>query len=141
MSAADFVDFELPCTQPGKQDDWFIADALTAEEIEEQRPRIEAQAGRPLSGTEVAEELGRRRRDAMAACTFDCPMVARRRCLAEGLEGEDTRHGIRGGYSARERRIIVRMANERNAGRIPTAKLARLFTEAGAERREALDSR
>lgn len=139
MSLADFLDFQLPCAEPGREDDWFIADAITPEELLEQRPRVEAQVGEPLTDAALAEELARRRRAAISACTFDCPMVARRMCLAEGLEADGARHGIRGGYTSRERRIIVRMARERDAGRIPTRKLARLFDEASADRREALN--
>lgn len=142
MTARDYLDFKLPCTEPGREDDWFIEDTVSPTELEDHRARIQGQLGRSLSDTELAAELTRRRRDAIASCSFDCPLVARRRCLAEGLEGGNAlKHGIRGGYAARERRIMLRMAKEREAGRVPNEALVKLFTQSGAERREALDSR
>lgn len=60
----------------------------------------------PGSGRET--EDGRLRRRAVQACWADCPMKARLLCLDRGLqEGPTLQYGIYGGYTEKQRQVIV----------------------------------
>lgn len=159
MSAHEFSDFQLPCTTPGKEDDWFIPERpiLEPEEIETIRLKVEdwllgqiVLYGRTESDAAKVEveftaridariaELKETRKEAMRQCYYDCPMSARLLCLDEGLKPKNLQHGIWGGYPESERRAIVSQIRERHKAEPNRNKLARAILS--TERREALDS-
>lgn len=94
-----YEDLELPCTDPENMGDWF------------------AETNEPGGG--------KRRRKAIRACHLDCPMKARLLCLDDGLQPENTKHGIWGGYTDTERRAIVNALKERGKTNPNRAKLAK----------------
>lgn len=70
----------------------------------------------PGSGRETLD--GQRRRRAIQACWFDCPMKARPVCLDVGLQpGPTLEHGIYGGRTEDERQTIVAERDEHERGR------------------------
>lgn len=114
MTENQFIHFDLPCTEPGLEDDWFIDHGVA---------KLSAE--------------GRARQDAIRKCYFDCPMKARLLCLDEGLKPENIPHGIWGGYTEAERRAIVSQIRERDKKHPDRKKLARAILS--QERREALN--
>lgn len=73
----------------------------------------------PGSGRDT--EDGRLRRRALEACWADCPMKARLLCLDRGmLEGPTLQYGIYGGYTEKQRQVVIAAIKERNEGKGPS---------------------
>lgn len=117
-----FLDFDLPCTDPEKMDDFFIPDNVTADTIEEY-------------GAE-APELKKRAAEARLLCYDECPMRARLLCLDEGLKERNTSHGIWGGYTETQRSAVLReLADRQRRSRVDRRQLA--IAIIGTEKRES----
>lgn len=128
----DFTQFELPCTDPERMNDWHISERapLAPEDEEDVRilARMQVRMDDPRATeekelkaadravNEAVTELRARRRQAIASCYYDCPMQARRMCLAEGLKPLNLDHGIWGGYPESERRDVVAAIRRREKG-------------------------
>lgn len=110
-----FIQFgdQLPCREPGREDDWFID-----------------------HGVAKSSEKGKARRRAIQSCYYDCPMQARLLCLDEGLKPENVPWGIWGGYTESERKLIRDQFAERIKEHPDRRKLAKAILS--NEKREAL---
>lgn len=149
MRQTEFLQYELPCATPGRQDDWFIPDraplapederdirqAVWADDHGEPEEYVQRQADKAVAN-KVAE-LKSRRRKAVQSCRHDCPMAARLLCLDEGLKPINLEFGIRGGYGESERREIATAISKRKKG-MSTGIAARIIVR--AEKEEALDA-
>lgn len=153
MRQAQFLQFDLPCTDPERRDDWFIParDPLAPDEEKEIRQQVwidfTDDSGLPAEGVEKAAdkavadriaELKSKRRKAIQSCHFDCPMKARLLCLDEGLKPINLEHGVWGGYTESERRDIATAIRNRKKG-ISTGRAAQIIIS--AEKKEALDAK
>ena len=129
MRQAQFLQFELPCSDPERREDFFIAERgpLPPEEEREIRQQTILRAGPdaiPADAEKAADkavaakvaDLKSRRRKAIQSCHYDCPMAARLLCLDEGLKPINLEHGIWGGYPESERRDIATAISNRKKG-------------------------
>lgn len=73
----------------------------------------------PGSGKDTPE--GRRRRKAIQACWWDCPMQRRLLCLDKGLESPNLSHGVWGGYTEAQRQEIHAGIEKRRTARARAA--------------------
>lgn len=151
MRQAQFLQFDLPCTDPERRDDWFIParDPLAPDEEKEIRQTVwkdaagsaDPDAIEKAADKAVADriaELKSKRRKAIQSCHFDCPMKARLLCLDEGLKPINLEHGVWGGYPETERRDIATAIRNRKKG-ISTGRAAQIIIS--AEKKEALDAK
>lgn len=143
-----YAEFDLPCTDPDRMDDWFIGERPQLEP--EERALLEQQAIKSFTEYKVPsaeDELERlvaeriadlklRRRRAIQSCYFDCPMRARLLCLDDGLKPGNQEHGIMGGYPESERRDIVKAIKART-DKMGTMKAAKVILS--EERKAALN--
>lgn len=146
---AQFLQFDLPCSDPERMDDWFIPERapLAPDEEREIRQRVWAEADVREHGDDVEKradkavaertaELKSKRRRAIQSCHFDCPMAARLLCLDEGLKPINLEYGIWGGYPESERRDVATAISNRKKG-MSTGHAAKIVIS--AEKRDALN--
>lgn len=143
MARPDFTQFELPCTDPARREDWHISERYPLAADEERDVRLLAVTGVQMEmGADTTDELEQqaanaavkaatedlklRRRKAAEACYYDCPMAARLLCLDEGLKPINLEHGIWGGYPESKRREIADAIAARKKP-MSRAKAARLI--------------
>lgn len=124
--------YKPPCQVSDTPDDWFIEDdgkqypdlpIVSLDDAAAYLQRVDPH------GTRSADEIVRvqaeleakaprkqriRRRHAIDKCHTECYL--RLQCLDKGLEPDNLMYGIYGGYTAKERREIVRVRDEKRAG-------------------------
>jgi hypothetical protein len=122
--------YKTPCQQ-GDPENWFIEDDgkqypddhFLSEELEEDL-FLEARAnGDDRSAAEIIGDFDveakadalKRRRHAIDACHIDCRL--RLQCLDLGLQPDTLSYGIYGGYTAKQRREIVKVRDEKRSRR------------------------
>lgn len=130
--------YQPPCQRADDPDAWFIEDdgkqyaddrlvdpadevRIMTEILDNATSYVDPKAA-AMSAVQVAEARAARtalvrRRHAIDSCHVDCYM--RLECLDIGLRPENLIYGVYGGYTAKQRREIVRVRDER---RHPTKK-------------------
>ena len=138
MRQAQFLQFDLPCSDPERQDDWFIPERapLAPEDEAEIRAGFDDEKLADKAVADKVAELKSKRRKAIQSCHFDCPMKARLLCLDEGLKPINLEHGIWGGYVESERRDVANAIAARKKG-MSTGAAANIIIS--AEKKEALN--
>lgn len=125
--------YRPPCQQSATPDDWFIEDdgkqypdlqILTPAERDAALESVAHTDGDLAAAQEhaIAEAEAKktkaqlvRRRHASDECHVNCYL--RLQCLDKGLQPENLQYGIYGGYTAKQRREIVRVRDEKRSRR------------------------